>query len=179
VDSNEPSHPDLTDSQKKSSPEPPTDSPGEPASATRSERVGPKEAAPPRPDLWEPPSFEPFFKPPHKSSLAVAPRPRLLTLIGLILALVGTALAAPYALVASDYFAFPGDVPPPGWEKTIWGVAFFVGTPSLFIGFASLRRERRRRSRLGWYLAAVTVAAAWVGACIWAFPLVLESASGL
>jgi len=110
----------------------------------------------------------------------VAVSPKRLTLIGLILAIVGTSLTVPYVFFASSgYFAFPGDVPPPSWEKTLWVVAFFVGTPSLFIGHTSLRRERRRSSRKGWYLAAATVVAAWIGAIIWALPLLVEAGSGL
>jgi hypothetical protein len=130
-----------------------------------------RDVPPPRPDLEEPP---PRWEPPD---LALLPKP--LTIVGFILALAGMALAVPYAVLSSNYFGSPGDVPPSGRQKAIWIVAFFVGTPSLVIGWVSRGREFRRRSRPGWWLSGITIVAALVGASVWAWPIVLEAATGL
>jgi hypothetical protein len=101
------------------------------------------------------------------------------TYLGLALAVLGTAMALPYAGLSTSYYAEPGDYPPYGWEAKLYYLALLVGPSALLIGRMRQKRERDGRSRADEKVAKGTIVIALVGACVWAFPACLDASSGM
>jgi hypothetical protein len=121
---------------------------------------------PPRPDVSIPPAAD-------------VP-PRLWTFLAAVTALIATLMSIPAA--ATTFTPESGSVDwkgPSGWQKTLWVIAFCLGTLSMVLAVISLRVERERGSRTGRTLANGAIINAHIGSADWAWPSCVRAANGL
>lgn len=104
----------------------------------------------------------------------------------LILALAATAMAIPYLVQASGYESLPDPttglpsyLPPDGWQRSLWRLAFAVGISSFVLSLMRHTQERQRGARSGVRLARYALAVGILGACVWALPVCVEASTGL
>jgi hypothetical protein len=124
------------------------------------------EDPPPRPDVSIPPPAD-------------VP-PRLWTFLAAGGALIATVMSIPAA--ATTFTPESGSVDwegPSGWQKTLWVIAFCLGTLSMVLAVTSLRVERKRGSRTGRTLANGAIVIALIGSAVWAWPSCVRAANGL
>jgi hypothetical protein len=96
----------------------------------------------------------------------------------LVLAFAATAMTVPYVLLSWNYYGFPGDDPPSGWQQKLWGSAAIIGLLSLGFGIYQLWPPKAD-SRLAVIVSKVALILAILGACVWSLPVCAEAASGL
>jgi hypothetical protein len=94
--------------------------------------------------------------------------PRLWTFLAAVAALIATVMSIPAAATTLDLDSGSVDWEgPSGWQKTLWVIAFCLGTLSMVLAVTSLRVERKRGSRTGRTLANGAIVIALIGSADW------------
>lgn len=106
--------------------------------------------------------------------------PGLLSFGATLTAVVATGMSLPAAATAmTPASGLPGWQGPSGWQEDLRAFAFVIGASSMALAIWAIHLEGQRKSRLGKLLAWGAAGVAWVGACIWVLPFLVQIGSGL